>query len=129
MLFFVYVDYRKNALQYPWGMAAICYGLEANPSRESEKCLNHWLSFRVWKMKWFKTCRLLFTNDLTITNELTSWFQKEVRLYVSLWENAPPSRLIYYLSKQFPNEFMVSLTSFKSSSIQHEIILEIMVLG
>ena len=31
------------------------------------------------------------------------------------------SHLIYYLIKHFPNEFMVSLSSFKSSSIQHDV--------
>ena len=39
------------------------------------------------------------------------WLQKETQLYVSLRD----------LSNQFPNEFMVSATSFKSSSIQHDV--------
>ena len=46
-------------------------------------------------------------------------FQKEFCLYVSLWENDPHSNLIYILSTQFPNEFMISVTSFMSSPIQH----------
>ena len=29
--------------------------------------------------------------------------------------------MIYSLSKQFPNDFMVSVTSFKSSSTQHDV--------
>lgn len=48
--------------------------------------------------------------------ERLHWLHKEVWLYVSVWENDPTS-----LSKQFPNEFMVSTTSFKSSSIQHDV--------
>ena len=34
------------------------------------------------------------------------WFQKEVWLHRSLWENDPTYHLIYYLSKQFSNEFI-----------------------
>ena len=37
------------------------------------------------------------------------WFQTSDWLYVSLWENDPTSHLIYYLSKQFPNKFKVSV--------------------
>ena len=33
----------------------------------------------------------------------------------------PTSSLIYDLSKQFPNGFMVSISSFKSLSIQHDV--------
>ena len=39
----------------------------------------------------------------------------------SLWENDASSHLIYYFSEQFPNEFMVSIASFRSSSIQHDV--------
>ena len=39
------------------------------------------------------------------------WFQKRSPLYVSLWDNDHTPHLIYYLSKQFPNEFMVSIVS------------------
>ena len=42
------------------------------------------------------------------------WFQKQVWLYLSLWENKPPSHSIYCLSKQFLNELMISIVSFKS---------------
>lgn len=42
-------------------------------------------------------------------------------LYVSLWENEPASHLINYLSKPFPNEFMVLIASFKSSSTQRDV--------
>ena len=49
------------------------------------------------------------------------WLQKEVRLYVSLWENDPTFHLIYHLAKQFPNEFTVSVCRFKSSSMQHDV--------
>ena len=35
----------------------------------------------------------------------------------------PTSHLIYYLSKQFPDEFMVSTACFKSSSIHHDVLL------
>ena len=47
--------------------------------------------------------------------------KKKVWLYVSLWENDPTSHLIYYLSKQFPHECMVSITSINSFSIQHDV--------
>ena len=43
------------------------------------------------------------------------WFQKAFWLHVSLWKNYLSSQLIYYLSKKFPYEVMVSITSFKSS--------------
>ena len=45
---------------------------------------------------------------------------KRVCLYKCLWENDPTSHLIYYLSKHFPNEFMVSTASFKSS-MHHDV--------
>lgn len=48
-----------------------------------------------------------------------NWFQKDVWLHVGLWENEP-SYLIYHLSKQFLTEFMASVSSFKSSSNQHD---------
>ena len=44
-------------------------------------------------------------------------FQKD--LTVSLWESDSTVHLIYYLSKLFLTEFMVSVASFKSSSILH----------
>ena len=50
-------------------------------------------------------------------------FQKEVWFYVSIWKNDPTSHLIYYLSKHVPNELMVSISSFKSSSTQHGVSL------
>ena len=43
------------------------------------------------------------------------WFQREVRLYVG---KKRVSHLIYSISKQCPDMFMVSISSFKSSSIQ-----------
>lgn len=46
---------------------------------------------------------------------------KDIRLYVSLWENDPASHLISHVSKQFPVEFMVTVPTFKSSSIQHDV--------
>ena len=48
------------------------------------------------------------------------WLQKEVRLYLSLWENDPTSHLIFYLSEPDPKEFMVPIASFKSSSTQRD---------
>lgn len=42
--------------------------------------------------------------------------QKEVWLYMSLWENYRISHLIYYLIKQFPTDFTVSISSFKSAA-------------
>ena len=50
-----------------------------------------------------------------------NWFQKEVELYVSLWEKGPTSHLIYCLIRQLPNEFIVSLPRYKSSSVQHDV--------
>lgn len=41
----------------------------------------------------------------------------------SLWENAT-SHLTYYLSKQFPDVFMVSLTIFKSFLTQQDVYFE-----
>ena len=52
---------------------------------------------------------------------LLYWFQTEVQLYVSLWENGSTSHWLYYLSKRFSNEFLISFTSFKSSSLQTDI--------
>lgn len=48
------------------------------------------------------------------------WLQK-VRFYVSIWEFCPTSHLIYDLSKQFLNGFMVSIASFKSPLIWHDV--------
>lgn len=42
-------------------------------------------------------------------------------LYRSLGENGLISNLIYYLIKHFPDEFMVSISCFKSSSIRHDV--------
>lgn len=46
---------------------------------------------------------------------------KDLRLYISPWENYPTSHLIYFLSSRFLNEFMVSVNSFESSSIHNEV--------
>ena len=51
------------------------------------------------------------------TNEATA----EVTLYYSQYKNEPSSHLIYELSELVPKTFMVSVTSFKSSSIQHDV--------
>ena len=45
---------------------------------------------------------------------------ERVWLYVSLWENVPNSQEIDHLSKQFPNGFLVSVSTFRSSSIQND---------
>lgn len=50
------------------------------------------------------------------TSNRGEWFQKEVRLYVSLWKNGNIS-----LCNSFSSEFMVSVSSFKSSSMQHDV--------
>lgn len=39
----------------------------------------------------------------------------------NLIENVPLSHLFYFLSKQSPDEFKVSVTSFKSSSTQDDV--------
>lgn len=36
-------------------------------------------------------------------------------------ENDSTSQLIYYLSKYFPNEFLVSIFGFNTSSTQHDV--------
>lgn len=46
------------------------------------------------------------------------WFQKEVRLYVSLWENDSAFYLIYYLHY----EFIVSIASINSTSKKHDVL-------
>ena len=50
-----------------------------------------------------------------LSGNLQVWF------YNSLWENDPTSNLSYYLSKLVSHEFMVSVSRFKSSSIQHDV--------
>lgn len=55
-------------------------------------CMNSGWSNQVWKVKPMQFLK-----------------PKEGRLYGSLWENEPPSRLISYLSKQFCNEFPLQL--------------------
>lgn len=47
--------------------------------------------------------------------------QNDVWLCASLWENNPTSHLIYFFNNQFHNEFTSSITSFQSSSLQHDI--------
>ena len=42
-------------------------------------------------------------------------------LYESQYENEPTSLLIYSLSKLVPNDFMVLISSFKSSSTHHDV--------
>ena len=73
-----------------------------------------------WKVKPMRKCQKPAFYLMTIRGRL-DWLQKEVWLYGSPWENDPTSLLIYYLSKLFPNEFMVSITSFMSSSIQPDV--------
>ena len=46
------------------------------------------------------------------------WLQKEVWLYVSIWKNDPTSQLIYDLTEQFLNEFIVSIAWLNASSKQ-----------
>lgn len=48
-------------------------------------------------------------------------FQNWSDIYVSLWETEPTSPLFYSLSEQFPDEFMVSNSSLKSSSSPHHV--------
>ena len=50
-----------------------------------------------------------------------NWLQKEVSLYVSLWVSDSTSHLIYNLSNQFSESFMVSIPSFKSTLTQHHV--------
>ena len=42
-------------------------------------------------------------------------------LYRSLWENEANSHMIYDFSELVPNNFKVLISSFKSSSIQHDV--------
>ena len=78
------------------------------------------ISLRVWKVKPMLKC-LKLAFFLIASRGRLLWLQKEVWLYRSLWENDPTSHLIYYLSKHCKHEFMVSVASFKSSSIQHDV--------
>ena len=57
----------------------------------------------------------------TFFNWQTSLVSIDTWLHVSLWENDPTSDLIYNLSQQFPFDFMFSVSSFKSSSMQHDV--------
>lgn len=64
-----------------------------------------------------KECKYLETAFLLMTSRgRCHWLQKEVRFYVSLWENEPNAHLISDLSKHFFNALMVSNASFKSCS-------------
>ena len=49
------------------------------------------------------------------------WPAGATRLVASLWKKELNSHLIYSLSKLVPKYFMVSVSSFKSSSIQHDV--------
>ena len=55
------------------------------------------------------------------TERQLHWLQKEIKFYVSSWENYTISTLLDYHNKQFPNKFMVSIASFKSASIQNDV--------
>ena len=46
--------------------------------------------------------------------------KRNLLVYKSLRKNST-SHMIYYLSKHFPNVFMVSITSFMSTSIQQDV--------
>lgn len=46
---------------------------------------------------------------------------KRDQTFVSISENDPTLHLIYFLFIHFANEFMVSVTSVKSSSTQHDV--------
>lgn len=52
---------------------------------------------------------------------------KKAELYESLWKNGPNSHLIYYLSKHYRDDFMVSINNFMSYRIQHVVILQILI--
>lgn len=45
----------------------------------------------------------------------------KISLYLSLWGNDLTSHLIYYPRKQFPIDITISILSFESSSIQHDV--------
>ena len=107
-----------------------CYSLE---DQAKKKKLSDWVPSRsphsmfssvgnlpFWKVKPMLKC-LKLAFFLTASRGRLLWLQKEVWLYRSLWENDPTSHFIYYLSKHCKLEFMVSIASFKSSSIQHDV--------
>ena len=68
----------------------------------------------LWKMKPMRKCFIptlyIFIFDSTV------WKESQ-----SLCKNDPSSDLIYELSKLIPNDFMVLVASFKSSSIQNDV--------
>lgn len=51
----------------------------------------------------------IISNDIAGSN--STGFKRSL-MYGSLSENDPISQWIYYLSKQFPHEFIVSVASF-----------------
>ena len=70
-------------------------------------------NLRIWKMKPMQKC---------LKQHSVYWpAGGEVRLYWGLWENDSTSHLIYCLSKLVPNDLMVFISSFKSSSVQHDV--------
>ena len=84
---------------------------------ETCKCKKYWWSFRVWKSEASvevpEAC-ILSSGQLGATPLVP-------KNNISLGDNDPTSHSIYYLSKQFSNEFMVSIPSFKCSAIQHNV--------
>ena len=84
-------------------------------------CMKYGRFFWVWKVKPALVCLFKFAFFPLASTVLLHWFQKEVRLYGSLWENDPTFHLNFYLCKQFPNEFIVSTDHFNSSLWQHDI--------
>lgn len=77
-------------------------------------CVKYVQSFQVWevKLKCFKPALFQIASRGRL-----HWFQKVVWLYWNLWENGRVSHLINSLGEQFMN----SITHFKSSSTQDEV--------
>lgn len=64
-------------------------------------------------------------SDVKRQTDILHWFQEEICLHVSLWENDPTSPLIYDLSERFLDVFEASINSFKSSLTHHDVRLVI----
>lgn len=108
-----FILYSKMAA----GLAAIIFGCRA-----SFLTLEHARSFQPWKVKPLQES-LKPAFFLTASRGQLHWLPKRSRIVCKPSEKMTlnTSSLNYYVSKQIHNEFMVSVTSLKSSSTQHHV--------
>ena len=89
------------------------------------KCGNPavWCNMMLWSpFKGWSGGSLWFRNVANVEVPLTWILNTDMQgATTSLWENDPTSHLIYYPSKLVPNDFMVSISGFRSFSIQHDV--------